>query len=517
MVCFGRVLGARPFCFREATDLMDPNKDLTPPGEAIPPPAPLVVTKKKAALGTAWIGVEFASDQGLRMIRSVFLTHMISQHMFGLLGLASIVVAFVSAFSDFGGNIAIMRKRRNSEQRFLNTAWTLSILRGLSVWLVVCAAAYPAMHFYGEPSLLIVVPAIGFCSVITSAYSTKIATMNRDLLIGRVTVLKSLTRLIGLLATISWAWFAPDNLGVILIGPILSVALMLAASFLFLPGPNNRFAYDREAAKEILKFGKWIFVSTALTFLVRKGDILIVGRLVPTEQFAVYNIAYMIANVFPTFFLALSGRIIFPIYANLQDKPVKAVRHKVFKMRRVLLLTAVPVLWMITLFGRHIVHLLYPDSYSDAGWMLELYAAGTIGLIISTSSGGVLLAKGDSFQFMLVRAIRGGLMLLGMWLGFMLGAGGLFDSVSMGVAVLTSQFLETSQPLIDWATANPDAFRPDLNDGVRGLILGMGLAYWLSYIQLAREIHKHGIWQPRLDLPLFAASALIVAIRLLVP
>lgn len=477
-------------------------------------PGPSTVTKRRALFGSAWVAVDLGSDKGLRVVRSLLLTHLISQRMFGILGLGMIVVGLVSAFSDFGGNMAIMRKRRQNEQRFLDTAWTLSVLRGFTVWLVICALTYPAARFYGEPALMTVIPLLGVASIFTSAYSTKITTMNRDLLLGKTTVMKIATRVLGLIATVSWALVAPENLGVIIIGPVFSVALMMVASFVMLPGQNNRFAYDRDAAREVITFGRWIFLSTLLTFFLRKGDFLVVGKLISTEDFAVYNIAYVVANTLPDIFQALNGRVIFPIFAEINHAPLKHVRRKVFKARRHLLWVAIPAMWVMVLFGRQIVYLLYPASYADAGWMLELYAAGMIGNLIGLSSGGILLARGDSFMYMIIRVLRGSSMLVGMWIGWMIGNGtGLYDLGRL-VAVVQSHFQHDPTVLTSWLLAHPVVPVSDPKGALTGLILGMGASYWLSYIPQARELVKHGMWQPRLDLVLFALSAAILAARL---
>lgn len=442
------------------------------------PAGPAQATRKRAFFGSAWVIGEFAADQAIRLVRSVLLTRLISQDMFGLLGLTGIVVALVAAFSDFGGNIAIIRKKRENEQPFLDTAWTLSLFRGIAVWLVVTALAYPASLFYDEPLLLYTVPIIGFGSVLNSAYSTKISTTNRDLRVASVTAMKVGSRAIGLAATIAWALAAPESLGVIVVGPLLSASLVLVGSFLLLPGPNNRPAWNPQAAGELIRFGRWIFLSTLLTFFIQKGDMLVVGKLEDTAGFAVYSIAFTMANVVPQMFLALGGRIIFPVYSAIQTQPIARLRRNVLRMRGLLLAVFLPMTWVLILFGEQIVAFVYPASYAEAGWMLELLAAGGVARIIAASAGGILLAKGDSFAFMLTQVGRGLMMLAGMWIGYLVG---------------------------------DRSGRPD--GALEGLIIGMGVAFWLNYLQLAWFIRRHGVWLPGLDFLAFGATLGVILIR----
>lgn len=442
------------------------------------PEAPPRVTKKKAALGGVWVAAEFGSNQGLRLVRNIFLTHMITQQMYGLLGLAGIVIDFVNNISDVGINLSIIRQRRADEQRFLDSAWTLSVIRGLLVWLIACAMAFPAAWFYSEPSLALAVPLLGLSAIMLGACSTKFSTYNRDLDFARVTIIKIVGKLIGFGATIAWALIAPDHLGVILVGPLLAGLLTMLASHLLLAGTNNWFAWDRDSIRELISFGKWVFLATLLTFLIRKGDLLIIGKLEGTEGFAVYAVAYSMANMLPKMCQAICSKILFPIYSNIQNEKPHAVRRKILKSRFWLLRMFLPAIWLVIAFGGYAVQLLYPANYQDAGWMLELLACGACGQVVSMSIGGIVLAKGDGFRYMVLRFGTGITVLSGMVLG-----------------------------LIFFPTLWPDGGQ------VGGLIIGMSIGYWLNYPVMLWAIRGYGVWLPKLDMACFAASALVIAVR----
>lgn len=446
----------------------------TPP----PPPAAPRVTKKKAAIGSAWVLAEFGAENALRLIRSVILTRLIAKEMFGLLGLSMIVVDLVGNISDVGVNLSIMRQRRADEQRFLDTAWTLSIVRGIGVWAVASLLGYPAALLYHEPKLTYAIPLLALSAILSGAWSTKLSTANRDLRVGWVTTLKIGTRIAGLLATVAWALVAPDNIGVIIVGPIFSAAAMMIASFVVLPGPNNRFAWDKESLDELVRFGRWIFLSTLMTFFIRKGDLIIAGKLKGVEGFASYVVAYQIGNIAPRVFQALNARIIFPIYSSLNDRPLKETKHKVARVRRHLVGMFLPLLLVLTCFGSYLIDLLYPAEYHDAGWMLEMLAAGTCGQIIGASVGGILLAKGNSFRYMVWKTVSGLQMIACMF-------GGLWIGTQM----------------------------PGDNSSLAGLIIGMGAGYWLNYLVLVWAIWPYKVWMPKFDMLCFAVAGAVIAVR----
>ena len=65
-------------------------------------------------------------------------------------------------------------------------------------------------------------------------------------------------------------------------------------SHAWLPGVTNRWQWNDTAFQEIIHFGKWMFISSVLGFLVNSGDRLLLGSFVDTNVLGVYVIAYLI-------------------------------------------------------------------------------------------------------------------------------------------------------------------------------------------------------------------------------
>ena len=439
---------------------------------------PEVITRSRAMSGSAWTLMGFGGEQAIRLVRSLFLTRLLPIEFYGLIGLSGIVIGLITRFSDIGLNISIIRDKRGNDPRFLDTAWTLSIIRGILVWLVACVCAWPASLIYDEPLLFLVIPILGLSAVVQGFASTKTATLNRELKLGRLTVLRILAQVLGLVSTVAWALYDERHIGVLVVGSLISAVFLTVTSFVSLPGRGNTIQWDKEAAREMFRFGKWIVVSTAITFFLAQGDQAIVGVIQTTEKFAVYSVAYFLARSVPQVLLSLSPKVLLPIYARMDEMDLKRARRQTHKMRLYLLAICLPMMWVMILFGRHIVELLYPESYHQAGWMLEMLTAGNIGLVIGLTAGGVVLARGDSFRFMILQATRAGLMLAGMTIGYYIGKN----------------------------SSNPDG-------GMIGFIAGMGVSYWLNYPFLVWAIKRHGTWLPGLDAVAFGLSAVVVFVR----
>ena len=63
------------------------------------------------------------------------------------MALVSVVLVGMVMFSDVGVSAAISHSTRGDDPAFLNTAYTIHVLRGVMLWLVTCAMAWPLAQF----------------------------------------------------------------------------------------------------------------------------------------------------------------------------------------------------------------------------------------------------------------------------------------------------------------------------------------------------------------------------------
>ncbi|MCL4693762.1 MAG: oligosaccharide flippase family protein, partial [Candidatus Hydrogenedentes bacterium] len=165
----------------------------------------------------------------------------------------------------------------------------------------------------------------------------------------------------------------------------------------------------------------------------------------------------------------IAGRVLFPIYSRLAESSAERLQRQVYRMRTVLMVLSVPPVCIFAVFGKEIVWFLYPVSFHDAGWILEILAAGSVASVIGSTIGPLLLAVGDSFRFMTLMAIRTVVLLACM------AAGGWYF-------------------------------------GTVGLVVGVALPDLLLYPVLVLLVRKYGVWHPKLDLTGFAVAYSLIGI-----
>jgi O-antigen/teichoic acid export membrane protein len=379
------------------------------------------------------------------------------------------VIVGLAMLSDLGIEASIIHNKRGHESVFVNTAWTMRLIQSVVIWLGVCIAAPFAASFYSEPMLAMLLPVVGFGAVIGGFTSTKLALVNRSLLMKKLVFIEIGSQTAGLLVTILWAWL-DRSVWAMVGGGLTAVAVKVAASHLLLEGESNKFAWDPESVKELFGFGHWVLVSSALTFVAGEGNKLLVGAFVGVKMLSFYTLAGTMNLMFWTIAQQVSNRVLFPAYSEVVREQPERLRAVAARSRLYLIVPG----WLIALFfvlwGDDFMSILYDQRYAESGRMLQLLAMGSMVGVIGSSYNGLLWAKGMVRASTGVLAVQIVFQILGIFVGH--------------------HFL-----------------------GELGVILGLAIVSWLLYPVNAYVHAKIGLWEPKLDLPFIALSILVVVMN----
>ncbi len=421
---------------------------------------------------TSWIMIGYGGSQALRLVANLVLARLLFPEAFGLMALVTVVTIGLSLFSDVGIGPAIAQNARGDDPEFLDTAWTIQVLRGFALWALTLALAWPMAWFYGAAELMYYLPIAGIGLALAGFNPTRIETAHRHLLVGRVTALDLCSQIIGVGSMVALAWISGSVIALVLGGVIQAMAKLILTS-IFLPGAANRFRWEPAAAKELIRFGKWIFLSTAFWFLTSQGDRAILGKFVSLEVLGVYNIGFFLASFPMLLGHAVNQRLMIPVY---RDKPVAldpANRRKQRLLRAGLTSAILSLLLLMAWIGPWLVDHLYDDRYAQAGAMMVMIALALVPAVITMTYDQAALAAGDSRSFFVFTASRATLqtalfLLATVWLGL---PGGI---LAMGAAMLAAY------PVLIWLAQKHQAWDPrhDLLFALFALIVGGAAASW---------------------------------------
>ena len=360
--------------------------------------------KGRAAIGAFWSIVELGTGYVLRLANNLIMTRLLVPEAFGLMAMVTTLQIGLTLLTDISIHRSIVQSKLGDTPLFLRVAWVVQILRGLSIggltiaagaalWLLAPRFAPPG-SIYADPALpgLIVLSSL---ALFTKGFeSTNQLLAVRQLRFERVVALNLLTQVVGLLAMVALA-LVQATVWSLLLGALVGSVFRLVVSHLIFDGPTMKPAWDREIAAELWVFGRWLVLSSTISFAASYADRIILGGLLDARTFSYYTIASLWVEAIVALIALLIDRIGFSsLSETFRDRRERlAIVFDKFS-RSVDLASA--VLFMLTLFVLPaMIRLLYSEDYAHSAALIPLLSLGV--LCARYNLGAILaLSIGDS-------------------------------------------------------------------------------------------------------------------------
>ncbi len=352
------------------------------------------VNKTHIIKAGSWVMIGHLLSQLIRLGGNLVLTRLLVPEMFGVMAIVNVLIMGVQMLSDFGLGQSIIQSKKGEEPNFVNTAWTLQIIRGWVLWLTICLLAallWGANQYgllvkeqvYAHPLLPWLMITVGFSAVIAGFNSMAIFQVNRNLMLGRLTLINLFAQIVSLMVIIAVAW-KYQSIWALAVGGLASSFIDMTFSHKYLPGVKNKLHWDKTALKELFSFGKWIFLSSVIGFIANQGDRLILGGLLTVEMLGVYSIAFMLSNIPVTIVSQLSHKVLFPNFSRINRENPKQLKASLNRSKLWLSMLVMPVTGVLMSWSPFVVDYLYDERYVAAGWMMTL-------LLLRVATGCVLI------------------------------------------------------------------------------------------------------------------------------
>lgn len=392
----------------------------------------------RAMSSGAWIGAGFAVQKALQFGSNLILTRLLFPEAFGLMALATVFLVGLAMFSDVGIKPSVIRSEHGDDPDFLNTAWSIQVLRGIGLFMAGVAISYPISLIYGQPILFPLLCVLSLTALISGFSSISLVTAERKLDFRSVTFVQIAGQavLIFLLVSIAYFW---RSVWALAVANVIGSFATLLLGYVALPRHSHRFVLSKAHALPLMSFGKWIFLSTIISYLGGEGLRAVQGAMISPAEFGVLAIAYTIAGIPNDLALRLAGSIGLPVMAETyRESPSKAFsilhqfrKHSLIISMTMFAATAIP--------ARELIQFLYDARYHDAGgYMIATCLANAVASI-GFGYGGAILAVGSFQSYFLSMLLITCLRVFGVLIGFHF-AGIMGMIIGIAIANLISLF-----------------------------------------------------------------------------
>ncbi len=236
---------------------------------------------------------------------------------FGLVGLALFSINAVNVLSEAGFESALIQ-RRELDRSALDSAWTISVLRGLTLFLLFLASADWIAAYFDSPGLASVLRVMAVSLLLGGCHNIGMVFFQRDLEFKKKAVLEMASECGGTVVALALAVWC-RNVWALAIGSVAFAAFKCWGSYRLHPY-RPRICTDWRAAVDLMGFGKHIFVIGLLAFIITNFDDALVGKVLGLEMLGFYAMAFAIASLPVSSLVGVLSHVFFPAYARLQQE-----------------------------------------------------------------------------------------------------------------------------------------------------------------------------------------------------
>jgi len=277
----------------------------------------------------------------------------------GLFGIALLVIGILESFFQMGFNQVLIHKKDEIKD-YIDSAWTLSIIRGLILFIILFFTAPFFAIIFNEAKSLIIIQIMGLTILFDAFKNISVVYFHKELNFK----IQFIYFLSGILAdfcitVVLIIIFA--NIWALILGMVIGKLVFMIISYLIAPYTPH-FDYNLKKGKELFEFTKWVMMSNILIFLLIHGDDLIVSLILGTTALGFYQIAYNISSVPATEITSVFSNMSFPLYSKLQDESSK-LNSAFLKTHLLTNFITVPIVGIIFFLSPDIINILLGNKW----------------------------------------------------------------------------------------------------------------------------------------------------------
>jgi PST family polysaccharide transporter len=286
-------------------------------------------------------------------IKFLLIARLLGPAAVGTIGIALLVLAISEAVSDTGLNEAIVQRSARPSNIELGATWSLLILRGLGIGLVLAALAPLLSRQFHVPEALPLLLGTAAVPVIRGLASPCVAIWQRDRQFSRIAMLDCSMSIFDFTLALTGALCGMGVYAVL--GAMIFTELLRSTVLLIASDPANRPNLQFGAIRHYARFSRWIWAdSVANGLLLNQFDRIVVGKWFGPTSLGVSQMTGKLSQMLLFDPLFAASLYLFPTFsAQYRRSPAEA--YHAFRRYPLALGAAIAVVFVCVQLGASII------------------------------------------------------------------------------------------------------------------------------------------------------------------
>ena len=341
------------------------------------------------------LGATSGAQMLLRVGSSLILTRILTPSAYGTMSIIVSIVLILVMLSDTGFSVCIVRSARGDDPRYLNTAFTLHLVRALiNAGLMYVGAPFLA-NLYNSPVLAAPLRVVALWFLIDSLESPAfpLALRNRR---SRVILYTEVTgSVISTAFTIVYCYFSRDFWGMVY-GYLLNRAVVVFISHRLRLPFRLKLGVDWTAAKEMFEFTRFVMPSSMLTLFLNQYDKAVFLRFFNLSLLGIYTLAANIGGQVESIIIKASANVLYPRCAHNYRNARETFSLKYYLENTRLFIATLGIPAALGGAAHLLISVMYDPRYARAAEVLQAFCIRAVLLALTSPAQNMLIAAGES-------------------------------------------------------------------------------------------------------------------------
>ncbi len=279
--------------------------------------------KSNALKGVSWITLLRGLTRIVTILRLSVLGRLLTPAEFGFFGIASLLLSLLEILTETGINVFLVQEKKDLKE-YINSAWIVSLLRGIILTIVIILTAPIITSFFNSPEALNIILLISIVPFIRGFINPEIITYQKDLSFDKEFRLRFVLFLVDVGVSIT-VGFITRSAESFVWGLIASALIEVILSYVLFP-LRPKLKGELEQIKLILRRGFWVTVTGIFSYFADNGDNITVGKLLGSGSLGIYQIAYKFSTLPISEITNVVNQVIFPVYTKFHNDRERLIK-----------------------------------------------------------------------------------------------------------------------------------------------------------------------------------------------
>lgn len=348
--------------------------------------------REKTANSVKWNTIATVFTMVIGILQVAILTRLLAKSDFGLIAIASMVIAFTDIFAELGVTAALIHKQDISQNEYSSVYW-LNLTMSIIICGLTMLAAPLISTFYKEPSLTLIVKLLSL-KIVFTAFGKMFQTIKtKNLEFNFISKVKILTSIIGIVTSTLLAYLGFGVMSLVYAQLLQILVNQCIYAFAGMKQMRLRFHFSFFEVKDVLTIGGYQIGTQIFDFIAARVDVFLIGRFFLMEQLGVYNIAKELIVKPYTIINSITSNVFSAAFAKIQDN-INSVIANYSKLVKTVTMLSFPIYACLFIFADLIVGILYAPSFAEVAEFIRIMAVMGMCHSITSQGAPVMIAMG---------------------------------------------------------------------------------------------------------------------------